>query len=172
MRSSISLRPIGPDDEAFLYRVYAGTRTEELAVTGWDDAQKEQFLRMQFNAQHRYYQETFPDAAYQVIAWEDQLAGRLYVDRRAEEISIIDIAILPDYRGRGIGSVLLAEIMAEASAARKPVRIYVERFNRALHWYERLGFRTIGDTGVYYHMEWTPGEATAGNASQPAAEPS
>jgi ribosomal protein S18 acetylase RimI-like enzyme len=169
MRSSITLRPIAPDDEAFLYRVYAGTRMEELAVTGWDEAQKELFLRMQFNAQHRYYQQTFPGASFQVIAWEDQPAGRLYVDRRADEISIIDIALLPDYRGRGIGSVLLTEVMAEASAARKPVRIYVERFNRALRWYERLGFRTIGDTGVYFHMEWMPGGETA---SQSAVGPS
>ena len=155
MRSSINLRPIVPEDEAFLYQVYAGTRTEELAVTGWDEAQKEQFLRMQFHAQHRYYQETFPDACYQVIASEEHLAGRLYVDRRPEEIGIIDIALLPAYRGLGIGSVLLKEILAEASAARKPVRIYVERFNRALRLYERLGFRMIGDTGVYFHLEWT-----------------
>ena len=155
MRSSIKLRPIVPADEAFLYQVYASTRTEELAVTGWDEAQKDQFLRTQFTAQHRYYQQTFPAASYQVILWQDRPAGRLYVDRRADEISIIDIALLPEYRGLGIGSVLLKEILAEASAARKPVRIYVERFNRALRLYERLGFRMIGDTGVYFHLEWT-----------------
>lgn len=158
MRSSITLRPMLPDDLEFLYEVYASTRAEELAVTGWDDAQKEQFLRMQFNAQHKYYQEQFPDAAFQVIEWQDRRVGRLYVHRRDKEIGVVDIALLPAHRKQGIGGLLLREILAEAAAVKKPVRIYVERFNPAMRLYERLGFRQIGDTGVYFHMEWTPAD--------------
>jgi GNAT superfamily N-acetyltransferase len=156
----LSLRDSVTGDEAFLYAVYASTRMEELAITGWSDSQKEQFLRMQFDAQHRYYHEVFPNASYQIILWEEQPAGRLYVDRRGDEIGIVDISLLPEYRGRGIGSILLPQIMAEASEVDKPVRIYVERFNRALTLYERLGFRKIGDTGVYFHMEWLPNART------------
>jgi ribosomal protein S18 acetylase RimI-like enzyme len=156
--NSLCLRAVVPDDLEFLYQVYAGTRAEELAATGWDDAQKEQFLRMQFDAQHRYYHEAFSAASYQVILCDGERAGRLYVDRRAEEIAIIDIALLPEWRGRGIGGILLRDIAEEATRAGKPVRIYVERFNRALTLYQRFGFRKIGDTGVYYHMEWSPPE--------------
>src|SRR5271166_3793519 len=144
--NSLGLRAAAPDDMEFLYQVYAGTRTEELAVTGWNDAQKEQFLRMQFDAQHRYYLEVHAAASYDVICWDGERVGRLYVDRSAGDIDIIDIALLPDWRGRGIGGILLSEIAAEATRAGKPVRIYVEHFNRALTLYQRLGFRKIGDT--------------------------
>ena len=156
MSAAISLRPICPDDDPFLYQVFASTRERELQVTGWDEAQKRAFLTMQFNAQHRFYQEQFPNAQFQVILGDGSPIGRLYVDRRAEEISIVDIALLPSHRGRGIGSALLQELLAEASAAGKPVRIYVEQFNPALRLYLRLGFAQSGDTGVYYLMEWLP----------------
>ncbi len=154
--NSLCLRAAVADDLEFLHMVYAGTRTEELAVTGWDDAQKEQFLRMQFDAQHRYYHEVFTAASYQIILWNGERVGRLYVDRRADEIAIIDIALLPEWRGRGIGRILMREIAEEATRANQPVRIYVEHFNRALTLYQRFGFRKIGDTGVYFHMEWSP----------------
>jgi GNAT superfamily N-acetyltransferase len=156
----LALRDCLTGDGEFLYSVFASTRMEELSVTGWSDSQKEQFLRMQFDLQHRYYHDVFPDASYQIILWEEQPAGRLYVDRRGDEIGIVDISLLPEYRGRGIGGILLPRIMAEAAAAGKPVRIHVERFNRALTLYERLGFRKIGDTGVYFHMEWLPNART------------
>lgn len=154
--ASLALRPALDADREFLFRVYASTRAEELAVTGWSDAQKEQFLRMQFDAQHRYYHEHMPDAAYLVVLCEGQPAGRLYLDRRHDEIGVVDIALLPEFRDRGIGSVFLREVMAEATAARTPVRLHVEPFNRALNLYHRLGFHKIGDTGVYLHLEWQP----------------
>jgi hypothetical protein len=98
---SISLLPIAHDDLPFLYRVYASTREDELAQTGWDAAQQESFLRMQFDAQHKYYQEMYADADYQIILLDGEPAGRLYLDRRREEIRIIDIALLTEHRGQG-----------------------------------------------------------------------
>jgi hypothetical protein len=59
----LSLRPFAAADMQFLYRVYAETRTEELAITGWNEAQQQAFLAMQFEAQHRYYQQNYADAA-------------------------------------------------------------------------------------------------------------
>jgi ribosomal protein S18 acetylase RimI-like enzyme len=156
MNHAITFRPIGPDDEPFLYRVYASTRTEELAPLDWDAAQKEAFLRMQFNAQHRYYQEQFPDASFQIILADNRPVGRLYVQRCPEELHVIDVALLPEHRRASIGSALLNDLLAEADQAGLPVRIYVERFNPALHLYHRLGFTVIGDTGVYFHMERGP----------------
>ncbi len=156
MDSVIALRPIGPDDEAFLVHVYAGTRADELALVDWDDAQKTAFVRMQFDAQHRYYQEQFPHAAFDVILRDGEPIGRLYVDRRPGELHIIDIALLPEQRGAGIGGALMSQLLAEADRAGQPVRIHVERFNPALRLYERLGFTRIGDTGVYFLMERLP----------------
>ena len=153
---NITLRPIEPGDEAFLYRVYASTREEELALTDWDDAQKEAFLQMQFNAQHTHYQQYYPDAAFLIILADGQPVGRLYVDRWPDQIRIVDIAMLPEYRNAGIGTSLLKELIVEGATSRKPVTIHVEQYNSALRLYERLGFTRIGERGVYYLMECRP----------------
>ena len=157
MIPTVDLRPIRPDDEAFLYRVFAGTREPEMALLGWNEEQKTAFLWMQFQAQHRYYQEHFPAASFDLIVRDNAPVGRLYVDRRDDEIRVIDIALLPEHRRAGIGGALLRDLLAEADRAGKPVRIHVERNNPALRLYERLGFVRIGDTGVYYLMERMPG---------------
>ena len=157
MREPYTFRPIRTDDEALLFQIYASTRQEELAPVPWTAAEKDAFLRMQFNAQHRYYQEQFPDASYQLVLLGDRTAGRLYLHRREDELHIIDIALLPAYRNAGLGTTLLREVIAEADAAGKPVRIHVERFNPALRLYERLGFSRIADTGVYFLMERAAG---------------
>ncbi len=152
----ISLRPIAPQDDEFLYRVYASTRQEELAQVNWDAAQKEAFLRMQFEAQAKYYSENYIGAQFQIVLLDDTPVGRLYVARWAKEIRIMDIALLPEYRGRGIGSVLLKDILAEGQAHGVSVTIHVERLNPARHLYDRLGFRLAEDKGIYYLLEWTP----------------
>lgn len=153
---NIILRPISADDMTFLYRVYADTRGDELAVTGWNDAQKEAFLITQFEAQHRYYQEYYAGATFQVILHEGQPIGRLYLAHGPDELRVIDIALLPSYRSQGIGTTILTAILAEGQRLALPVRLHVERFNPALRLYIRLGFRQIADKGMYYLMEHTP----------------
>ena len=120
----------------------------------WDAAQKAAFVRMQFDAQHAYYQEHYEGAAFDIILVGGQPAGRFYVERASEEFRIIDIALLPEYCNRRIGTTLLRGLQSEAAAAGKPLRIHVERFNPALRLYQRLGFRQIDDRGVYLFMEW------------------
>ena len=156
MDQALTLRPIADDDRDLLYRVYASTREDELAQVAWDEDQKAAFLRMQFDAQYSYYAEHYPNAQFQVILLNGEPIGRLYLERRAREIRIVDIALLPEYRNRGIGSALLHEILAEGQRAGLPVTIHVECFNPALRLYERLGFRKLEDKGVYYFMEKPP----------------
>jgi ribosomal protein S18 acetylase RimI-like enzyme len=158
MTQVITLRSVSPADEAFLCEVYSSTRAEELAPVPWDDTQKAAFLRMQFSAQHQYYQEHYPHAAFDVILVAGQPAGRLYVHRGADEVRIVDIAMLPAWRNHGVGTHLIGALQAEAALARKPLRIHVERLNPALSLYERLGFRTIEDRGVYLFLEWREAE--------------
>ena len=165
MVPEITLRSITSDDTDFLYCVYASTRDEELAVTGWSEAQKEQFLRLQFRAQHDHYQKHFPDAKYDVILAGETPIGRLYVDRRVDEIRIIDIALLTEHRDAGIGGKLVRQLLDESAATGRPVRIHVKKDNPAKRLYHRLGFREIGDTGVYDFMEWIPGTHPAHNES-------
>lgn len=153
----ITFRPIRDDDREFLARLYASTREEELAVTPWSEEQKAAFLRQQFEAQHAFYTEQFADAEFSVILLDGEPAGRLYVDRREDEIRLIDIALLPEHRGQGIGGELMRDLLAEGEEKGLPVTIHVERFNPALRLYERLGFRHVEEQGPYYLMEWRPG---------------
>ena len=152
----VAFRPISRQDMEFLYTVYASTRTAELAVVDWPEAQKDAFLREQFNAQHRAYQDTYEGGDFLVILMNERAIGRLYVARWDKEIRIIDIALLPGYRNGGIGSGILTDILAEGARTAKRVTIHVEMFNPALRLYERLGFRRLGEHGVYHFMGWTP----------------
>lgn len=152
----VTLRPITGDDLALLAQIYASTRAEELAQTDWTDEQKAAFLRQQFDAQHQYYQANYPDAQFQMVEEAGAPIGRLYVDRWADQIRIMDVALLPAYRGRGVGTRLLEQILAEGRQLKLPVTIHVERFNPALRLYERLGFRVEEDKGVYLFLKWTP----------------
>jgi ribosomal protein S18 acetylase RimI-like enzyme len=163
----VTLRPVQDGDEPFLLRVYAGTRAEELARVPWTAEQKAAFVAQQFAAQTIHYAQHYPGMSADVIVVDDVPAGRLLVDRRDDAFLIVDISILPELRGRGAGSVLLRAILDEATAAGKPVVIHVERFNRALGLYERLGFRAVGDHGVYLRMEWEP--ASRDTTTQPTA---
>jgi ribosomal protein S18 acetylase RimI-like enzyme len=152
----ITFRPITPEDTDFLYTVYANTRAEELAVVEWTKVQKDAFLRAQFNAQHQAYQGTYRGGDFLVILKNDRPIGRLYLARWEQEIRIIDIALLPEYRNAGIGSSILNDILAEGTRDGKRVSIHVEMFNPALQLYQRLGFRKLGEHGVYYFMGWSP----------------
>lgn len=159
--AALTRRPIDAQDLPFLLRIYASTRAEEMdLLSHWTTEEKAAFLQQQFHAQHTHYQTHFGRAQFELLLWNGEPAGRLYVDRRTDEIRLIDIALLPAHRGRGLGTALLQELLTEAAARQLPVRIHVEHYNPALRLYQRLGFRPIADRGVYLFMEWTPPPAT------------
>ncbi len=153
---SVTLKPVDESARGFLFSVYASTRAEELAVTGWTDQQKHDFLQMQFFAQDKHYRENYPGAEFEIIQVSSEPAGRLYVHDRPEEIRIIDISLLPQFRNHGIGTQLLQEILGQARKSGKTVSIHVEMFNPALRLYERLGFQKTGENGPYQLMRWSP----------------
>lgn len=166
-QASIACRPIYPDDESFLRQVYASTRLEELAPLGWSAVQQDMFLRQQFDAQHYHYQAHYDDASFQLILCDGNPAGRLYVARWPDEIRVIDIALLPEYRHRGIGGRLLRDLLNEAARDGKRVTIHVEKFNPALRLYQRLNFVPIADHGVYWFMQWSPERAVNADSALP-----
>ena len=145
--ADVALRPLTEADEPFALSVYASTREEELAPVPWSDEQKAAFVAMQFAAQSAHYAQHYTGMSSDVILVDGEPAGRLLVARWREEIRIVDIALLPAFRGRGAGSELLRDLMDEATEMGKPLSIHVERDNRALALYERLGFRPVGRDG-------------------------
>jgi ribosomal protein S18 acetylase RimI-like enzyme len=152
----LAFRPITDADLPFLARVYASTRAEELAVTPLTEAQKAEFLDAQFRLQHAHYQKYYPQADWLVTARAGEDIGRLYIERWPSQHRIIDIAFLPEHRGKGAGEALLRDLMDEAAACGKDVSIHVEKYNPAMRLYRRLGFAVEEDKGVYDLMRWSP----------------
>ena len=153
---SVELRPIAREDDPFLRRLYASTRSRELADAPWTPEQKQTFVTQQFDAQHRHYRETFENADFDVVERDGAPIGRLYVDRRADEIRVIDIALVPESRNQGLGAKLMQSLLDEAKESGKRVSIHVELGSPARRFYERLGFATVCDDGMHTFMEWSP----------------
>jgi ribosomal protein S18 acetylase RimI-like enzyme len=156
---AVGLRPVREGDEPFLLSVYASTRADELARVPWTDADKAAFVAHQFAAQSAHYAQHYEGLRRDVIVVGGVDAGRLLVARWPREIRIVDITLLPAFRGSGAGSSLLRELMDEARTAEKRLSIHVERENRAMGLYVRLGFTPVADEGVYLRMEWDPAAA-------------
>ena len=68
-RNPLTFRCAVPDDEVFLFELYASTRNEEMAAWGWDRAQEQMFLNLQFTAQRRHYDIAFPNAEHKSSSW-------------------------------------------------------------------------------------------------------
>lgn len=152
----LTLRPVEVGDEEFVYQVYASTREAEMALVDWTAEQKAAFLRMQVNAQTDHYQKYFLNAQYQVIQRESVPAGRLITQQSKDSILIVDIALLPEYRGAGIGTAVMQNLMRYAAQINLPIILRVEFFNPALNLYARLGFVKTGEMSIYHEMTWTP----------------
>ena len=156
----VTLRPARngveePDcDLEFLLRVYASARADEMSLVPWSVAEQEAFLRSQFTLQHGHYHAHYAGARFDVICKRGRDVGRYYVDPTEREIRIMDIALLPEHRGRGIGTRLVQDVLDEARASGRSVSLHVEETNPAKRLYERMGFVDVEDRGVYMLMEW------------------
>jgi len=155
--TGVTLRPFGEQDMELLYRIYADSRAEEMAmIADWSDEQKEAFLRFQFRAQHTHYQEHYPGARYDLILRDRRPIGRLYVCDLEGEIRLMDITLLAAERNRGVGTALVKTLLERAAAMGKPVSLHVEEYSPAKRLYERLGFRDVADVSFYRLMHWHP----------------
>ena len=154
---SVTLRPSTRDDDAFLFRLFASTRPE-LCSLQLDDGQKQALIGMQFNAQRQQYDTCYPQAENCIILRPEAPVGRILVNRSAREITLIDIALLPECRNAGIGTALIRTLLIEATGERKPVRLHVLKSNPAKRLYERLGFTLAADQSMYCEMMFVPPE--------------
>jgi len=154
---TIKLRPYKDYDRDFLFKVYAGTRAEEIAPFGWPPAQQEVFLRMQFTAQQQWYALSYAQAEHHIIELDGVPIGRLMVSRKQPAAVLVDIALLPEHRGKGIGSGLIRDLIQQCKEDKLPLRLQVLKTNPAQRLYERLGFTRTGEDQIYIQMERQPG---------------
>jgi GNAT superfamily N-acetyltransferase len=158
----VTLRPADADDEAFLFKLYCSTREDEIAAWGWNVAQRETFLRMQFQAQHQHYRTLAAPAEQSIICCEGQPVGWLATIRDAQTIWLAEIALLPEWRNSGIGTPLIQNILTAATSQGSIVQLHVLRNSRAISLYQRLGFRVVAEDGLRFRMQWQSGSGQSG----------
>jgi len=152
----LRFRNITEEDKDCLFEIYSSTRQEELSLTNWTAEQKLIFLKNQFEAQHFHYQKYYGDTYFWIILYAEKVAGRLYL-QISNEIRIVDITLLPEFRNKNIGTGILKDIQNLAKNLSKNVSIHVEQFNPALKLYKRLGFQEIETVNsIYFLMQWKP----------------
>jgi ribosomal protein S18 acetylase RimI-like enzyme len=150
----VILRQESQEDEAFLRTLYASIRQEELESSGWTPEQRQAFLTLQFEAQKQGYRTAFPDATFSTILKNGNSAGRIIIHRKVDELRIVDMALLPEFRNQGIGTQLILDLQNQAAQSKCPLRLRVHPGSRAVRLYERLGFRKLDDDSYHRHYEW------------------
>lgn len=150
----ITFETVFEKDTDFIAKVYFSTRKDEFTMLGWNNAQLEMFLKMQFDAQQQSYAMQFPDAEKSVIILEEIAVGRLIVDRIESEIRLVDIALLPEFRKLGIGGKIIRDLIKEAEIKQLPLTLTVEKTNvHAFRLYQKMGFEVVGDDAIYIAMK-------------------
>jgi ribosomal protein S18 acetylase RimI-like enzyme len=151
-----TLRSVRPEEDALQRAVYASTRAQELASTGWPSAFCEAFIDVQHRAQQSHYRQHFPQALNQFILVGADVAGRLWTDLRPDALHILDITLLPEFRNQGLGTRCLIDLQQRAQDIGRTLSIQVELHNPARQLYERLGFSPRGDAqGMHQCMAWS-----------------
>jgi len=155
---ALALRCATEADLGALQSLYAATRAEELAAAPWAQATKAAFLGQQFALQHHHFVTHYPDADFLVIAAGPAVVGRFYrwrASASAEPDVVVDVSLLPAWRGQGLGEALLRAAMAQAAARSRGLALQVLHHNGgARRLYERLGFSIVGDSGAHLAMRW------------------
>jgi GNAT superfamily N-acetyltransferase len=155
--SFLAVRPASPQDDPFLYDLYFAVRGPEFDQAPISAAQKQQLIAMQFRAQASSYAAQFPNSGYHIVLLDGAPVGRLWVARQEEEYNLVDIALLPNLRSKGIGTALIQRLQADAQQAKLPIKSTVYRFNPgSLRFHERLGFKIAREDEMHFYMEWHP----------------
>lgn len=153
--AGVTVRHERDDDRDFLCELFISTRWDEMEASGWPIEVRRAFLADQFRLQHLQYLQ-YANAAFGIVEANGERTGRLYIAARSAEIRIIDISFIPQWRGRGLGGRLIRAVQDQAASINAKVSIHVEQTNRAQGLYQRLGFRPVGEHGIYHLLEWQP----------------
>ena len=168
----VKLRAAKESDREWLYQLFIASHDDlSIAVAAWDEQQKDVFLQIQFQAQQNHYRGIYPESRCDVILMHDEVIGQILVANIGDELRLVDVSLLPEFRNRGIGSALLRDLLEEAAGENKRVTLHVLQGNPAVCLYQRLGFSHVGEQGIYRRMEWVPacGTSTRNKAQLPTS---
>jgi ribosomal protein S18 acetylase RimI-like enzyme len=146
------LRRERAEDEVFLFALFCATREAEFSAL--PQPQRETLLRFQYQAQSRDYAARFPHAEHFIVESSGRAAGRLLLNREANELRVVDIAVVPEMRGQGIASAVLKSLISEVQGAGMALRLSVWHSNPALGLYQGLGFYETARSATHLELEW------------------
>lgn len=126
----------------------------EIAMLDWTDRATESFIGMQYQARMDAHRRTHSGFEHRIITVDGAAVGRLLVHRSASETAVLDIALLPDDRGNGVGGSVLQRVIDSSGAI--PVTIEVELSNPAQRLLRRLGFVECEVRGLYRRLRTIP----------------
>ena len=157
----LTQRDATPSDRAFLLALYTSTRADEVAQFGWAPEMERAFMQLQFEAQRGDYERRYPEARCRVVELQSCPVGRLWTAREGGSLVVLDLSIVADLRGQGIGTECLRGVQRQAAEAGLAVDLQVVVGSPAQRLYERLGFRDAGVSEVRQAMTWRLGPAPA-----------
>ncbi|MGV7197543.1 GNAT family N-acetyltransferase [Xanthomonas sp. NCPPB 1325] len=161
--SAFALRTEEQADLPWLQHLYASTRSDELAPVPWPEASKRAFLQQQFALQRAHYGQHFAGGDFLIVQIEGLRIGRLYLHRTATHHTLVEISLLPEWRGQGIGAQLIAYAQAMACDAGCVLSLHVLHTNPAAQrLYRRLGFIAGDSTQTHLQMHWHPRQQPRG----------
>jgi ribosomal protein S18 acetylase RimI-like enzyme len=151
----LHLRPEREADRDFRYRLFCDSREPEFALLA--PVAFRDVMTQQFHAQTLSNLARFPEARFDIVELSSEPIGRIVVDRPGEFLHIVDQAVVPQWRGRGVGTAIVRALMDEAEAAGVPVRVEGTAENDpSLRLYLRLGFVPVESIPLYTRLEWRP----------------
>jgi ribosomal protein S18 acetylase RimI-like enzyme len=154
--NGISLCPIEPKDNEFLLRVFKESRPDLNLINDISEEQRESIILEQFKMEKQQLEQIYPNAEFSIIKLNEEPIGRIYIYYGETTNRIVEIGLLEDYRGLGIGQRLMTTVIGNATKMKKNVRLQVAWFNqRAYKFYERIGFKVIENQEVFFEMEYT-----------------
>ncbi len=147
-------RPAVAEDEAFIRALILQIVSDELLAHTWPEAMRGPLLDMQYRARMAGTKASFPEAAHEIILADGKAAGWMVTARGDAAITLADIAVLPEHRGKGLAAAAIGELLVESKRTGKPVELQVTLMNPAIRLYERLGFRKTGSDEIRQQMIW------------------
>ena len=153
--TGLSRRPVSPADAGVLRSIFAASRPH-LALAPLDDAGRDLLLDLQLAAQARDFASRWPDQQHEIVLMDGEPVGRVWLGLEPDLVHLLDLALLPAYRGRGIGSRLVQEVLDDAARTGRSVVLHVARGNPAQRLYERAGFTVSDSSDTHREMRWRP----------------
>jgi GNAT superfamily N-acetyltransferase len=152
----LALRDEDEGDRALVRHLFETGDGACLFSCGLPSAAAGQLITQQVAAREWGHATNHPLARRHIVMEGGRAVGRLSIDRAARPWYVVDLAVLPSARGRGIASQLLAGLQADARSVGVAIALHVAADSPALRLYVRNDFAVEVAEGPYLRMRWAP----------------